>query len=145
MENNVSEPLRGPNLDELRDDVGYGSAPPAGNSGSRMIRLVSGLFSVHAEVARQELGREQGRLFAGLLLLFLGLVCLSMLILLLQGFGIWILMQRGLGLGWALLVMSGIDALFGIVAIQLGRRALGKPLLPETRALVRRTISTVLP
>jgi hypothetical protein len=83
-----------------------------------MIRLVSGLFSVHAEVARQELGREQGRLFAGLLLLFLGLVCLSMLILLLQGFGIWILMQRGLGLGWALLVMSGIDALIGIVARQ---------------------------
>jgi len=110
-----------------------------------MIRLVSGLFSVHAEVARQELGREQGRLFAGLLLLFLGLVCLSMLILLLQGFGIWILMQRGLGLGSALLVMSGIDGLIGIVAIQLARRALGKPLLPETRALVRRTISAVLP
>ncbi len=145
MENSVSQSAQGPHLDELRDDVGYGSVPPAGNSGSRMIRLVSGLFSVHAEVARQELGREQGRLFAGLLLLFLGLVCLSMLILLLQGFGIWILMQRGLGLGSALLVMSGIDGLIGIVAIQLARRALGKPLLPETRALVRRTISAVLP
>ena len=145
MENSVSQSAQGPHLDELRDDVGYGSVPPAGNSGSRMIRLVSGLFSVHAEVARQELGREQGRRFAGLLLLILGLVCLSMLILLLQGFGIWILMQRGLGLGSALLVMSGIDGLIGIVAIQLARRALGKPLLPETRALVRRTISAVLP
>ena len=119
-----------------------GGGSPSGSS--RVMRLLSGLFSVHAEVARQELGREQSRLFGGVILLFVGLTCLAMLILLLQGFGVWLLLQRGLALGWALLAMGGIDALVGMIAILLGRRALARPLLPETRALIRRTISTVI-
>ncbi len=114
-------------------------------SGSRLVRIVLGLFSVHAEVAKQELSREQGRLFSGLLFLFIGLTCLSMLILLLQGFGIWFLLGRGLSLGWALLSMAGVDLLLGGLFVLLARRALDRPLLPETRALARRTLTAILP
>lgn len=109
-----------------------------------MLRLVGGLFAVHAEVAKQELNRDQGRLLGGIILLVIGLSFLSMLILLLQGFGVWLLTQRGLALGWSLLIVAGVDALLGMVAIALARRSLSQPLLPETRALVKRTISTVI-
>jgi hypothetical protein len=109
------------------------------------VRIVLGLFSVHTEVAKQELSREQGRLLSGLLSLFIGLSCLSMLILLLQGVGIWFCLARGLSLGLALLIMAGVDLLLGGLFLLLARRALSRPLLPETRALVRRTITAILP
>lgn len=137
------------NAREVSAEDASGELPGSGEGGSpsgssRVMRLLSGLFSVHAEVARQELSREQSRIVSGVILLFVGLTCLAMLILLLQGFGVWLLLQRGLALGWALLTMGGIDALVGVVAILLGRRALARPLLPETRALIRRTLATVI-
>ncbi|MFO0623403.1 MAG: phage holin family protein [Polyangia bacterium] len=142
MENNLSHDLHDVTDRLLREDDDYRA--PRG-SGSRLVRIVLGLFSVHTEVAKQELSREQGRLLSGLLSLFIGLSCLSMLILLLQGVGIWFCLARGLSLGLALLIMAGVDLLLGGLFLLLARRALSRPLLPETRALVRRTITAILP
>ncbi len=115
--------------------------------GERWIGTLGTLLTSLLSLVTVPLLRWRGLAVAGnwlVGLLFVGLTCLAMLILLLQGFGVWLLLQRGLALGWALLTMGGIDALVGVVAILLGRRALARPLLPETRALIRRTLATVI-
>lgn len=142
MENNLSSDLHGSTESFVQEEEEF-RAPRS--TGSRLVRIALGLFSVHAEVAKQELSREQGRLLSGLLFLFIGLLCLSMLILLLQGFGIWFLLGRGMSLGLSLLSMAGFDLLGGGLFLLLARRALDKPVLPETRTLIRRTISAILP
>ncbi len=111
----------------------------------RIFRVLGGLLSVHADIAKQELGRDQSRILRGVILLVVGLSFVSMVVLLLQGVLVWLFMQRGLLLGWALLCVAGIDLLMAAGSIALSRRAFAKPVLPETRALLRRTISSLLP
>lgn len=84
-----------------------------------MFRLLGGLFSVHAEIAKQELGRDRSRILGGIILLVVGLSCISMVILLLQGVLVWLFMRLGIALGFALLIVAGIGLLFGGVAIAL--------------------------
>ncbi len=110
----------------------------------RMFRLLGGLFSVHAEIAKQELGRDRSRILGGIILLVVGLSCISMVILLLQGVLVWLFMRLGIALGFALLIVAGIDLLFAGIAIALSQRALARPVMPETRALLRRTIDSVI-
>lgn len=110
----------------------------------RMFRLLGGLFSVHAEIAKQELGRDQSRILTGIILLVVGLSCISMVVLLLQGVLVWLIMQRGLALGYALLIVAGIDLVVAASMIALARRSFAKPMMPETRALLRRTINSVI-
>ena len=109
-----------------------------------MFRLLGGLFSVHAEIAKQELGRDRSRILGGIILLVVGLSCISMVILLLQGVLVWLFMRLGIALGFALLIVAGIDLLFAGIAIALSQRALARPVMPETRALLRRTIDSVI-
>ncbi len=111
----------------------------------RIFRVLGGLLSVHADIAKQELSRDQSRILRGVILLVVGLSFVSMVVLLLQGVLVWLFMQRGLLLGWALLCVAGIDLLMAAASIWLARRALAQPVLPETRSLLRRTISSLLP
>jgi len=112
-------------------------------TGSRMLRLLGSLFAVHAEVAKQELSTDQNRVIKGLVLLTVGLASIAMVVLLLQGVFVWLLVQRGLALGFALLAVAGGDLLVALVTILWARRCFQTPLLPKTRALVRRTIAAV--
>lgn len=134
-----------PNEDGSTNGDADGTAPKDRVWSSRLFRLLQHLFSVHAELAKQELARDQSRLVGGLVFLTVGLTSIAMVVLLLQGVAVWLLVQRGLAVGLSLLFVSAGDLLLALICVLLARRAFQRPLLPQTRALIRRTISSVLP
>ena len=67
-----------------------------------------------------------------------------MLILLLQGVGIWFCLALGVCRSvWRFAHHGGCGSAARGLFLLLARRALSRPLLPETRALVRRTITAI--
>lgn len=112
--------------------------------GSRLGRVAVSLLQVHAQIAKRELARDQGRLVAGAVLVALGALLVASVIVLLQVLAVTLLEAHGLSLSAAVLVMAAADATLGGLLLLLGARALRRPLMPETRSLVRRTLGALI-
>lgn len=110
---------------------------------SRIGRVAVSLLQVHAQIARQELARDQGRLLRGVIFVLVGSLLLATVIVLLQVIGVTLLMARGLSLWVAVLAMAAADAGLGGLLVLLGARALQRPVMPETRSLLRRTLGAL--
>jgi hypothetical protein len=108
-----------------------------------MGRLAMSLLSIHAQLAKQELSRDQSRLVRGLVLLIIGALLLATVIVLLQVLGITLLQRVGLSWPVAVLVTAGVDLLLGAVLVLAGVGALKQPVLPETREKLKRTLSAL--
>lgn len=109
----------------------------------RLVALFRVLVDTHMVVARAEAGRDAGRVALALFLLAAGFVLSGTTWLLLQVGALFFLYDRGLDWPVATLALAGFNAglavLFGLIA----RAALSRPLLPETRALLQRSMDTL--
>lgn len=110
---------------------------------SRIGRVAVSLLQVHAQIARQELARDQGRLLRGVIFVLIGSLLLATVIVLLQVIGVTLLTAAGLSLWAAVLAMAAVDAGLGGLLLLLGARALQRPVMPETRSLLRRTLGAL--
>jgi len=119
-------------------------APVSGDLSRRLLSVLMGLLRIHLEIAQREASRDRQRLFRGLAYLvvagFMGLLSL----LIAEGLALSGLLLR-LRLPWALAVLLGGNLLVAMGLVLLARRALAGPILPETRALLRRTLGSLLP
>jgi uncharacterized membrane protein YqjE len=128
--------------DDDQDDTDS-SDPGPRRPASRIGRVAVSLLQVHAQIARQELARDQGRLLRGVIFVLIGSLLLATVIVLLQVIGVTLLTARGLSLWAAVLVMAAGDAGLGGLLLLLGARALQQPVMPETRSLLRRTLGAL--
>lgn len=127
------------------DSEREGSEPDSPDLSRRLISVVTGLLRVHVEIAQREAARDQRRIVRGVVYLlvagFMGLLSL----LLLEGLALSGLLALHLRWSWALLTLLGSNLFVVIVLLLSARRALRPPVLPETRALLRRTLGSLLP
>lgn len=118
--------------------------PVSGDLSRRLTSVLFGLLRVHVEIAQREAARDQQRLVSGIVSLivagFVGLLSL----LLLEGLALCGLLLR-LRLPWALASLLGANLLVAGLLLLRARRALASPVMPETRALLRRTLGSLLP
>lgn len=112
--------------------------------GRRLFGVLTGLLQIHVEIAQQEARRDQQRLVRAVVCFviagFLGLIVL----LLLQGLALAGLHRLGLSWTLALAALCGGDLLLSLVLALVGRSALRDPVLPQTRALLRRTLTALM-
>lgn len=134
-----------PPLDEPPlDDEDLDEPPPQTRvAASRLFRVFTALLDVHLVTARAEARRDQARIVRGLFLMVLGATLLVTVALLLQVVGVSLLMRQGFSLLVAVLLTAGADAVLGAALIALGARALRRPMLPTTRALLKRTLTSL--
>ncbi|MFO0578150.1 MAG: phage holin family protein [Polyangia bacterium] len=132
-----------PPLDEPLDEDDRGEPPLTRVAASRLFRVFTALLDVHLATARAEVRRDQARIVRGLFLMILGATLLVTVALLLQVVGVSLLMRQGFSLLSAVLLTAGADGVLGAVLIALGARALRRPVLPSTRALLKRTVSSL--
>jgi hypothetical protein len=128
----------------LDDELSDGEpSEPTRIGTSRLFRVFTALLDVHLVTARAEIRRDQARIARGLLFLVLGVTLLATVALLLQVVGVSLLMRHGFTLLGAVLVTAGADVVLGAALLALGARALRRPVLPSTRALLKRTLSSL--
>ncbi len=118
-------------------------APQRGTA-SRLLHVAGGLLAIHVQVAQTELAEEQSRITRGIALIALSWMCLFVGVLLAQAIVI-ISLHDLLRLRW--LFAASATALLNLL-IWLGLHALGSrqlhaPVLPTTRALLRKTFSAL--
>lgn len=120
-----------------------GAASYAGHAG-RLMHVAGALLTVHLEVAKHEVSEEQARIARGIGLMVVSWMCLFAVILLLQAVGVMVLHEL-FGLRWiySALITLGADMSMWLLLRWLGARQLKAPMLPATRAMVRKTISAL--
>ena len=111
---------------------------------SRVLKALSILFGVHLEFAQREAKDDLGRIAAGLMLLVAG----ALFVLFALGLGelaavLWVHRARGLPYSSALLVVAATDAALALLCLLVARARLRKPILRETRGLVKRTVGAL--
>lgn len=113
---------------------------PAG----RLLHVAGGLLAIHVQVAQTELAEEQSRIARGIVLLALSWMCLFVGVLLVQTIVI-ISLHDLLRLRWlfAASATALLNLLIWLVLHALGSRQLHAPVLPTTRALLRKTLSAL--
>jgi hypothetical protein len=130
------------------DDAGqdeYDDAPPRSRSNSsRLFGVAGSLLRIHYEIAEREAQADQKRLVRGVVCFAIAFFLLLLTLLVAQALLVITLRELGVKLLWALVITAGADALFGLSFLLLGRRMLKAPVLPQTRALLRRTLSALL-
>jgi uncharacterized membrane protein YqjE len=126
-------------------DAGNDEPPPSSDLSRRLFALLSGLLRIHIQIAANEARRDQARLlravFCFVVASFLGLMSL----LLCEGLAFWALTQIPLRYPLALAALIGCNLLFAGLLALVGRSALRDPVMPETRALLRRTLRSLFP
>lgn len=108
---------------------------------SRLVRVLKSLFAVQLEVMRREASADQDRIIRGVVAMALAALFLSTMLVALQVAAVCLLREYGLRLSLAVLAVGGGDFLVGMICLLVGRSALRKQLLPESRALVKRTLA----
>lgn len=110
----------------------------------RSTRVLRALFEAHIALARSEAKRDGARVMMGALLAAFALLCLCQ---------VWVMAHvlaviglHALHLGWtlAVAVVTGADALVGLLTGLIARHQLSQPVLPETRELVKKTIDAAV-
>jgi hypothetical protein len=137
-------------------DSGSGSdtwAEPLADQGSdddrqpsyrgRLLHAAGSLLRIHLDVAQQEASRDQQRLLRGVVCLTIGGSILLLTLVLLQFVAVGLLSRVGLSLLAALGIVTGVDLICGLLLVVVGRRALKEPVLPQTRAVLARTLAAL--
>ncbi|RME24678.1 MAG: hypothetical protein D6798_10670 [Deltaproteobacteria bacterium] len=111
----------------------------------RMVRSVTSLFRAHAMVVRSEAEREIFRVATGVALLFgTGIFLLATALLL--AVGAVVLIQRVTGLPWleSVALSAAATALVAAILGLLAWLRLRKPLMPDSRKLLKSTLDGLL-
>jgi hypothetical protein len=117
---------------------------PLRNGTDRVLRAGYSLLRIHFEIAQHEAARDQQRMLRGMFCLGVAAVFLVLLLFSGQALVVALLRDAGLKLSFALLAVVLVDVIFGLLLFVVGRRALRAPMLPQTRAVLRRTLSALL-
>jgi uncharacterized membrane protein YqjE len=136
---------RSPGPGDDFDDRDRDDAPrqPRG-AGSRLYSVASSLLRVHYEIAEREAAADQQRLLRGAIFFALAFFLLLLMLLVGQALLVWVLRDAGLPTLAALGITAGADAVLGVFFYLLGRSSWKAPVLPQTRALFRRTMTALL-
>lgn len=110
-----------------------------------LVRAVGAMLGLHIQYAQREVRGDLGRLLTGVVLLVVGLLLLFVALLLGHAGLILYLARavRGLGPMRAALIVAGGDLVLALLVLLAGRARLNKPILQQTRALVRRAVSSI--
>jgi hypothetical protein len=101
------------------------------------------MLGVYLQYAQREAAHDASRLLGAVVLLALGLMILGCGLLVGHAALVAYLVDaRGLGLLSALGAVAAGDAVLGLALALGGRQCLRRPLLVETRSLVRRTVES---
>lgn len=111
---------------------------------SGMMRAGSALAGVHIEHAQREASNDLGRLTAGLVLIVASGLFAACALLVAHGAAVWALREYTI-LGWlySLLAVLGGDLLLALLLLLGGRAKLRRPILKDTRQLLRRTVKSL--
>lgn len=111
---------------------------------ARLLALFRVLFDTHMVIARAEAERDFGRVAMGLALVGAALLLAGTTWLLVQIAALFFLYDRGLDWPVATLALAGANTGLAVICGLVARSALRRPLLPETRALLQRSMGTLL-
>lgn len=136
--------LPGGRPDEADAKRRAGAAGERPAASSRLLGVATSLLRIHFDIAEAEATAEKGRLLRGLVCLLLAGFFLLLGLLFGQALGLFLLRAAGLSWPGAICAAGGADLTIGLVFALAGRRALRSPALPQTRALLRRTLSALL-
>ena len=111
---------------------------------ARVLKALSVLFDVHLEIAQREAKNDLSRMLTGLVLLVMSGVLFGFAVAMLHlGAVIWVHHARALSWMHSVLAVAGADALLALICYAVGRGRMKRPILKETRGLVRKTVSAL--
>jgi hypothetical protein len=110
-----------------------------------LMRALGVLLGLHLQHAQQEASNDAGRLIAGIMLLGAGLFFALLALAVAEAGGVWAI-HHSLRLDWlwSALVVAGANLLLALLLVVGARAKLRKPLLQQTRQLLRRTVSGLI-
>jgi hypothetical protein len=108
-----------------------------------LLRVFAAMLGLHIRHAQKEVGRDVERVIGAIVLLAVGGV-LGMLALVLGHLALIHYLTPIIGRLRAVLAVAGGDLFVALVLFLTARRRLKKPMLVETRAMVRRTVATLM-
>lgn len=110
----------------------------------RAYRAFELLFSVHARLARREAKEDVRRILAGVFLIFLALGLVGLAMILGQAAAV-LAVERRFQWGYpsSIGAVAGADALVAALLLIIARGRLSAPVLPETRAMVKKAASVL--
>ena len=94
----------------------------------------------YVEMAQREAKRDLQRVLTGVIMLIVGLVLTVMAGLLAQAFVVALLAELGVKPVWTLGAVLALDLLVALVLFLLARSMLSRPLLPQSRRVLRDTV-----
>jgi len=109
-----------------------------------VLRAVGALLGVHIQYARREAATDIGRMVAGIVLLVLAVIIA--LFALALGHGALVIYLKDatrLTLWGAVLSVAGGDMLLALALLLLGRSRLKRPIMVQTRTLVKKTVTSM--
>jgi hypothetical protein len=111
---------------------------------ARVLKALAVLFDVHLEIAQREAKSDLSRMVTGTVLLVFAIVMLGFAFAMLHVAAvIWVHDARALPWMHAVLAVAGGDAVLALFCYVVGRARMKKPILKETRGLVRKTVSAL--
>jgi hypothetical protein len=111
---------------------------------ARVLKALSVLFDVHLEIAQREAKNDLSRMLSGIVLLVMAGVLFGFAVAMLHlGAVIWVHKARALSWMHSVLAVAGADAVLALLCYAIGRGRMKKPILKETRGLVRKTVSAL--
>ncbi|MBW2529194.1 MAG: phage holin family protein [Deltaproteobacteria bacterium] len=118
--------------------------PSAGGLASGLIRAAGSLVGVHLQHAQREASGDLGRVVTGVALIGAAAVFLVLAVVIGHVAAVYAL-QKLTVLDWlrSALAVAGGDLLIALVLLVRGRSLLRRPLLKETRQLVKRTVESL--
>jgi hypothetical protein len=123
------------------------AAEAAGGEVSMLVRAYRAfelLFSVHAKLARREAGDDLRRIVSGLVLAVLALGLVSFALVLGHAAAVFAVERRfQWGYPTSIGAVAGADALLALVLFLVARARLSAPVLPETRAMVKKAAAVL--
>ena len=110
----------------------------------RILRALGALLGVHVEYARREAATDIGRMVSGVALLAVGVLLLLVAVALLHVAAVlYVEEQTQLNLWGSVLSVGGADVLLALLLMLVGRSRLKRPILVQTRSLVRKTVTSI--
>jgi hypothetical protein len=111
---------------------------------ARVLKAIAVLFDVHLEIAQREAKSDLSRMLAGIVLLTMAGVLFGFAIAMLHlAAVIWVHHARALPWMQSVLAVSAADAVVALLCYAIGRARMKRPILKETRGLVRKTVSAL--
>jgi len=111
---------------------------------ARIFKALAVLFDVHLELAQREAKSDLSRMLTGIVLLTMAAVLFVFAVALLHfGAVIWVHQARALPWMHSVLAVAGADGVIALLCFVVGRARMKRPILKETRGLVRKTVSAL--